>query len=118
MNPLIGYALLGFGAGFLSACFGVGGGGLIVPVLILCFAVPYHVAVGTSLALILPISLAGGLTNSKMGHVNWTIFTACVVTGIIGAIVGVFFIQHIPALYAKRAFSIFLAYTAWQLWMK
>ncbi|MFH1067144.1 MAG: sulfite exporter TauE/SafE family protein [bacterium] len=118
MNPLIGYALLGLGSGFLSGCFGVGGGGLIVPVLILFFAVPYHVAVGTSLALILPISLAGGLTNFKLGNVNWAIFTACVITGVLGAVLGALLIQYVPALYAKRAFAAFLVYTAWKLWTK
>jgi uncharacterized protein len=58
MNPYFGYIALGLLAGFASGCFGIGGGVLIVPILMLLFKVEYHVAVGTSLALILPISLA------------------------------------------------------------
>ena len=118
MNPLLGYVLLGAIAGFASGCFGIGGGAVIVPVLVLLFKVDYHIAVGTSLALILPISLAGSATNFSLGKINWQIFTACAVTGMIGAIVGSMFIQKIPALYAKRSFAVFLVYSAWRLWVK
>ncbi|MBX7157157.1 MAG: sulfite exporter TauE/SafE family protein [Verrucomicrobiae bacterium] len=118
MSPFIGYALLGLIAGFASGCFGIGGGAIIVPILILLFQVPYHVAVGTSLALIIPISLAGTLTNFTLGKIDWKIFSACCIAGIIGAILGALLIQKVPALYAKRAFSIFLIYAAWRLWSK
>ncbi len=119
MNTLLlGYALLGLCAGILSGCFGIGGGALMVPILILFFSLPFHVAVGTSLALILPISLAGSIANFKMGNVNWQAFWACAVTGIIGAVLGTLLIQKVPVLYAKRAFAVFLIYTAWRLWAK
>lgn len=90
----------------------------MVPMLILFFELPFHVAVGTSLALILPISLAGSFANFKMGNINWQAFLACSATGIIGAVIGALLIQKVPALYAKRAFSIFLIYSAWRFWMK
>ena len=118
MNPLLGYIILGGVAGFASGCFGIGGGPVVVPVLVLLFKIDYHVAVGTSLALILPISLAGSATNFSMGKINWQIFTACALTGVIGAVVGAMFIQKIPALHAKRAFALFLIYSAWRLWAK
>ena len=76
MNLLVGYILLGAAAGFASGCFGIGGGAVIVPILVLFFKVDYHVAVGTSLALILPISLAGSATNFSLGKINWQIFGA------------------------------------------
>ena len=118
MNLLVGYILLGAAAGFASGCFGIGGGAVIVPILVLFFKVDYHVAVGTSLALILPISLAGSATNFSLGKINWQIFAACAITGIIGAVVGSMFIQKIPAHYAKRSFAVFLVYSAWRLWVK
>lgn len=114
----LGYIALGLIAGLASGCFGIGGGAIIVPILTLWFKVPYHVAIGTSLALIIPISLAGSATNFKLGTINWKIFTACAVAGIIGAIIGSLLIQKVPALYARRAFSIFLLYSAWRLWVK
>jgi uncharacterized protein len=118
MTPYIGYIVLGLVAGFASGCFGIGGGAVVVPILILLFKIDYHVAVGTSLALILPISLAGSATNASLGKINWQIFAWCAVTGMIGAWLGAQFIQKIPALYAKRAFAVFLVYSAWRLWVR
>jgi len=112
------YALIGLLAGLASGCFGIGGGALIVPALTLLCGVPYHVAVGTSLALIIPITFAGTLTSWKLNTVDWRIAGACAITGIIGAIAGAFLIQKIPEIYARRAFAIFLLYAAWRLWTK
>ncbi len=114
----IGYAALGLVAGIASGSFGIGGGALIVPALTLWFKVPYTVAVGTSLALIIPISLAGAATHQRFGHLDWRIFTACAIAGVIGAIGGSLLIQKIPELYARRGFALFLLYAAWRLWFK
>jgi len=116
-GPLF-YALLGLLAGLASGCFGIGGGALIVPALTLLCGVPYHVAVGTSLALIIPISLAGSLTSWKLNSIDWKIAAACALTGMIGAVLGSLLIHKIPESYARRAFSIFLLYAAWRLWTK
>ena len=112
------YALIGLLAGLASGCFGIGGGAIVVPALTLLCGVPYHVAVGTSLALIIPITFAGTLTSWKLNTVDWRIAGACAVTGIIGAIAGAFLIQKIPEIYARRAFAVFLLYAAWRLWTK
>lgn len=112
------YALIGLLAGFASGCFGIGGGALIVPALTLFCGVPYHVAVGTSLALIIPITFAGSLAHWKLHTMDWKIAVACALTGVIGAIAGAFFIQKIPELLARRAFALFLLYAAWRLWTK
>lgn len=114
----IGYALLGLVAGIASGSLGIGGGALIVPALTLWFKVPYTVAVGTSLALIIPISLAGATMHQRFGNLDWRIFTACAIAGVMGAIAGALLIQKIPELYARRAFAVFLLYAAWRLWFK
>lgn len=113
-----GYIALGLVAGVASGCFGIGGGAIIVPALSLWFGVPYHVAVGTSLALIIPISLAGSVTHYKLDTIDWKVFAACAIAGMIGAVVGSLLVQKIPAVYARKAFSLFLVYSAWKLWMK
>jgi len=112
------FALIGLLAALASGCFGIGGGALIVPALTLFCGVPYHVAVGTSLALIIPITLAGSLTSWKLNTIDWKIAAACAVTGMIGAVAGSLLIQKIPEIYARRAFSVFLLYAAWRLWTK
>ncbi len=114
----IGYIALGLVAGIAAGSFGIGGGALIVPALALWFRVPYTVAVGTSLALIIPISLAGALTHQKFGNVDWRIFLACAIAGVIGAVAGSLLIDRVPEIYARRGFAVFLLYAAWQLWVK
>jgi hypothetical protein len=115
MPDWIGYLVLGLVAGFASGCFGIGGGILMVPAFILLFGLNYHVAVATSLALILPISIAGVAVNWKLGNVNWNAFWSCGLAGMAGAVLGVLAIQQINALMAKRLFAVFLIYSAWRL---
>ncbi|NBQ65192.1 MAG: sulfite exporter TauE/SafE family protein [Verrucomicrobia bacterium] len=117
-SPSLLYAAIGLLAGITAGCFGIGGGTIIVPALILLCGVPYHVAVGTSLALIIPISLAGAATSWRLNTVDWRITAACAVTGMAGAVLGSLWIQKIPEVVARRGFAVFLLYAAWRLWMK
>src|SRR3989338_2852846 len=70
------YLSLGVGAGFLSGLFGAGGGLVMVPGLIFLFqwesmdpALTMHVAVGTSLAAMVPLAL-----RSLMSHMKHQVF--------------------------------------------
>jgi uncharacterized membrane protein YfcA len=110
------YLLLGLFAGLFAGFFGVGGGIILVPAMMLFFNVPYHIAVGTSLALIIPISLAGGFTHARMGGIDWKIFAACAITGALGAALGSTLVHKVPVLYARRAFALVLVYAAWRTW--
>lgn len=69
---LLLYLALGVGAGFLSGLLGAGGGLIIVPGLVFLFqwermnhAVSMHVAVGTSLATMIPVALRSLLSHMK-----------------------------------------------------
>jgi uncharacterized protein len=63
-------ALIGLFAGFMSALFGVGGGIVVVPLLILVLAYTPHVATATSLAAISITALAGTITFALAGEVD------------------------------------------------
>jgi uncharacterized protein len=63
-------ALIGLVAGFMSALFGVGGGIVIVPLLILLVAYTPHIATATSLAAIGITALAGTILYAFEGHVD------------------------------------------------
>ena len=57
---VIATLVLGFVAGILSGMFGIGGGLVIVPALVIVFALPLKTATGTSLfALLWPVGLLG-----------------------------------------------------------
>ena len=68
---LVAVALLGFAAGVLSGLFGVGGGILFVPTLVLVAGLSQLSAQATSLAAIIPVALVGALRQEHYGNVRW-----------------------------------------------
>lgn len=88
-NPIVG-VLIAFIVGFLSGVFGVGGGSLMVPTMILVFFFPPHVATATSMFMILPTSLLSSITHITLGNVDWLYALALIPGAWIGAKVGVF----------------------------
>lgn len=94
-------ALLGAGiiAGILAGLFGVGGGIIIVPVLFLMLpilGVPdeirMHLAVGTSLATIIPTAISSTRSHAKKGSVDFALLKvwgpAIFIGALLGAMVG------------------------------
>jgi uncharacterized membrane protein YfcA len=67
---LVKLAVIGTAAGLFSGLFGVGGGTIIVPLLVLWFAYPEHVATGTSLAAIAVIAVFAVATHGAYGNVD------------------------------------------------
>jgi uncharacterized membrane protein YfcA len=77
----------GIGTGVLTGFFGVGGGFLILPVLVLLLGLPMAVAVGTSLLVIALTSGAALAAHLASGGIDWglaVIFTAAAITGALG----------------------------------
>ena len=111
-----GYLLLGLLAGLLAGAFGIGGGVLIVPALIIIFKQPMQLAVGTSLMVIIAISIAGAWRHWTLDNVILNIVAIMAIGGIIGAVLGASIIENVPPIYAKRALAIFLLFSAVRLW--
>ena len=63
--------LIGIAGGFASSLFGVGGGALFVPLLILLVSFNPHTAIGTSLAVIIPTAFIGAIAHVKAGMFDW-----------------------------------------------
>ncbi|MBP1950125.1 sulfite exporter TauE/SafE family protein [Virgibacillus litoralis] len=57
--------------GILSGMFGIGGGSIMVPAMILLFGLPVHIATATSMFMILFISIISASTHIALGHVAW-----------------------------------------------
>lgn len=80
--------ILTFVVGFASGLFGIGGGSIMVPAMILLFLFPPHVAVGTSMFMVFLSSIVNSVTHISLGNVPW-IYTLAVVPGAyIGAKIG------------------------------
>lgn len=74
----------GVGVGFLTGFFGVGGGFVIVPALVLLLGLPMPVAVGTSLLVIALTSASALAAHLVHGSIGWTVaavFTAAAIGG-------------------------------------
>jgi uncharacterized protein len=79
---------MGGAVGFLSGMFGVGGGFLMTPLLILS-GVPSAVAVGTEAAQIVAASVSGAIAQWRRRNVDFKLGTVLLLGGILGALVGV-----------------------------
>lgn len=81
-------AAVAFIAGMASGFFGIGGGFLIVPGLILATGMPMINAIGSSLLAVGCFGLATALNYAASGFVDWPIAVEFIAGGIIGGILG------------------------------
>jgi uncharacterized protein len=108
-------AAVGLVAGFLSGLFGVGGGILIVPALVLVMAMDQRLAHGTSLAAVLPIAVSSTLGYALEGKVDWPVAALLAVAAVGGAVVGTHVLHRLPQRALALAFAGLLAATAVRL---
>ena len=91
-RPLLAPALIGAVAGYLSGLLGVGGGGLIAPLLILLGFNPKKVAVIT--AFVVPFSsLSGLIAYMAMGHAELWLMIPAAVAAYLGGSLGTRFMH-------------------------
>ncbi|MDJ0395637.1 sulfite exporter TauE/SafE family protein [Rhodococcus sp. G-MC3] len=76
----------GFGVGVLTGLFGVGGGFLIIPALVLLLGIEMSVAVGTSLVVIVANSAAGLIAQADGLGGNWVLTAAFAGAAIVGSL--------------------------------
>ncbi|RHW42659.1 sulfite exporter TauE/SafE family protein [Neobacillus notoginsengisoli] len=88
-NPVVGI-LISVAIGFISGLFGVGGGSLMVPAMILFFYFPPHVAVATSMFMIFLSSIISSVAHISLGNIHWMYALALIPGAWIGAQVGVY----------------------------
>jgi len=79
---------LGAGVGFLSGVFGVGGGFLLTPLLIL-IGVPAPVAVASSANQLVGASVSGVLAHYRRGNVDFKMGFTLLMGGLAGSVLGV-----------------------------
>lgn len=79
---------IGFGVGLLAGLFGIGGGFLIVPGLMLATAMPVGTAIGTSLVIVTALGAATAATYAWSGFVDWRLSLLLVLGGAIGSSIG------------------------------
>ena len=78
----------GFGVGLLSGFFGIGGGFLIVPALMLATGMSLPFAIGTSLIAVTAFGAASAASYAFSGLIDWRIAALFIAGGILGGIGG------------------------------
>jgi hypothetical protein len=87
-GAMLRIAGVGLAVGLLSGFFGIGGGFLIVPGLILATGMPMINAIGTSLFAVGAFGLATALNYAASGLVDWVVAAEYIAGGIAGGIIG------------------------------
>jgi uncharacterized membrane protein YfcA len=100
--------LVGLLTGALSGLVGVGGGSLTVPALVFLLGLPQKLAQGTSLAVLIPVALSGGLIHTLRGNVIAGLAGWLACGGAVGAFVVSHFVGRLADETIKMAFGIFL----------
>src|SRR5258706_13486400 len=90
----LGLVIAGVVGGLVAGMLGVGGGIVIVPVLYHVLAlmgvdpdVRMHIAVGTSLATIIPTSFSSARSHNAKGAVDWDLLRRWVVPMVVGVLI-------------------------------
>lgn len=113
MENIAVFLVTGAVAGALAGLFGVGGGMIMVPALVIVLghqAVPpdivVHVALGTSLAVIAATSISSTLSHHRRGGVHWQVLKFYGPALALGALVGAFVADVLPGQFLKKLVGI------------
>lgn len=110
---------VGVAAGFLSGIFGVGGGILMVPCMVLLLGLDQRKAHGTSLTAIIPIAIAGTLGYAFEDKIDWTVafFLTAGAAGV-GAFIGTYLLNKLPQRTLAFCFAGLMALTAVRMFLQ
>ena len=107
MNYLIA-GIIGLVSGVTSGLFGVGGGVVMVPAMMLLMKLDLKVAIATSLVVIIPTALTGSIQNHLLDRINWPVAFSLVPMAMVGGWAGTLLKEQIPTGNLKQAFGGFL----------
>ncbi len=110
--PLLGVGLV---SGFFAGLFGIGGGLVIVPALVVLLRIEQKLAAGTSLLAILPAASIAAVSYALQGSIDWPVAGLLAIGAIVGAQIGARLLQRIPRRVLQWIFVGFVAVMIVQL---
>lgn len=121
---IISFLLLGSFVGFMAGLLGIGGGGIMVPVLTAIFllqGVPVeevvHLALGTSMASIIVTSVSSLRAHHARGAVILSVVKGMAPGIIFGTFIATFLVARSDTIFLAIFFSIFMAYVSVQMFI-
>jgi uncharacterized membrane protein YfcA len=116
---LLAFLLLGSFAGFMAGLLGIGGGGIMVPLLTSIFLAQgiapehvVHLALGTSMAAIVMTSVSSMRAHHAKGGVLWPLVKTMAPGVILGTFLATFLAAQVSSLYLAIFFALFMGYVA------
>lgn len=101
-------SVISFFVGILANMFGIGGGIVHVPTMILLFGVPTHIATATSHFVLMVTSLSGLSVHLQLGNIDLSTAIPLGIGAVMGAQLGAKISQRVRSRTLERIFSIFL----------
>ncbi|MBS0545349.1 MAG: sulfite exporter TauE/SafE family protein [Proteobacteria bacterium] len=118
----LAYPVLGAVVGFFAGLLGVGGGGIMVPILTTLFVAqgfPFdqvlHMSLGTSMAGIVLTSISSLRAHHQHGAVRWDIFMGITPGILLGTFGGTFIASRVDTVPLAIFFAAFMAYVSLQM---
>ncbi len=106
---LILLLLIGLMAGIASGLFGIGGGVIVVPALVIVMGFSLHSAIGTSLAILLPpVGLAAVIEYYRHGNVDLKSAIIVALGLFTGAWISAYFANRLAGPWLRVAFGMFV----------
>lgn len=124
MVEWIGYLIAGLVSGLLAGLFGIGGGLIIVPILMLVFGwqgmssdIAIHVAIATSLMTISVTSISSMLAHHKYETTQWHLVKKLAPSLVLGSFAGAYIASSMPSHILKIWFGVFALLVAIKMWL-
>ncbi|MFB2881042.1 TSUP family transporter [Floridanema aerugineum] len=111
MPVLFQLLLIGLAAGVAGGMFGIGGGAIMVPAMVLLMGMDQKFATGTSIAAqILPIGILGAIVYYREGNLNLKHALLIAAGLVVGNLFGAIFANqpYITSAFMKKLYGIFL----------
>jgi uncharacterized membrane protein YfcA len=99
---------IGAVTGLTSGMFGVGGGIILVPILVILFKVNQHKAQATSLVVVALAAVTGAITYSLADSVSWLAVPFLIAGGLVGTLLGTMAVKKVKDRILKLVFGVFL----------
>jgi uncharacterized membrane protein YfcA len=124
LHWLPAYLALGLVGGFAAGLLGIGGGMLYVPLLTWLFEAQgfasntmLHLALGTSLTIIIFTSISSLRSHHAKGNVDWSIVRGITPGIVMGGLIGGVLAKHLSTSTLATLFAVFVSYSALQMFL-
>lgn len=121
---MLSFLVLGSFVGFMAGLLGIGGGGIMVPILTSIFLLQgvapdnvIHLALGTSMASMIVTSFSSLRAHNVKGAVLWKVVKGMAVGIILGTFLSTFLASYLSSIYLAIFFTAFMVFVSFQMFL-